>query len=330
MRGLWAFLAMASSAGPEVAAQVEGSISGLAYNFDLRSAPEGGKGVGLDFDLRYERERSGPNPQGNQYGFALRVAGFETFNRSTADVNSMLGEIGLRGRYYRSGLMALPAWQQTRYLELAECDPAAQEPSDSAGRPACSGFTEADEAEYNRLIARMATQRRFFSYDLHYRYETTQDFAFGQHVFGAGVSGEVPLLADLLDVIPALTRLDASRFRPRDVRAYLGLERLDPDQDIPLYGGVESQAWRARWEMAWSTQVFDDLVLRAMWEGHYLFDVPPSVDAADRTFNAFLQMWMIYPVSGKTGVLLKYVSGHMPPRYDESTVGSVGFSLTLQ
>lgn len=332
MRSLWALLALASSgASPGLAVQIEGSLPGLAYNFDIRNAPEGGKGLGLDFDLRYERERSGPNPQGNQYGFSLRAAGFETFDRSTADVNSMQGEIALRGRYYRSGLTVLPAWQQTRYLQLAECDPAAQEPTDSAAaRPACSGFTDADEAEYNNLIARVATQRRFFSYDLHYRYETTQDFALGQHVFGAAVSGEVPLLAKLLDVIPALTRQGTSLFRPRDVRAYAGLDRLNPDQDIPLYLGVDSQIWRARWEMAWSTQLFDDLVLRALWEGHYLFDVPESVKAAGRTFNAFLQLWMIYPISGKTGVLLKYVTGHMPPQYAESTVGSVGFSLTLQ
>jgi hypothetical protein len=332
MRSFGLLLALASTGrSPALAAQIEGTRPGLAYNFDIRNAPVGDKGLGLDFDLRYERERSGANPQGNQYGFALRAAGFQTFDQGSADVNSMQGEIALRGRYYRSGLTVLPAWQQTRYLELAECDPAAQEPSDSGSvRPACSGFTDADEAEYNQLIRRLGTQRRFFSYDLHYRYETTQDFALGQHVFGAGASGELPLLAHLLDVIPGLTRRGASLFRPRDVRAYAGLDRLDPDQDIPLYLGVDSKIWRARWEMAWSTQLFDDLVLRALWEGHYLFDVPEPVRAADRTFNAFIQLWMIYPISGKTGVLLKYVSGHMPPQYTESTVGSVGFSLTLQ
>lgn len=318
---------------PSISAQIEGSVQGLAYNFDLRDAATTGKGLGLDFDVHYERERTGRNgnPQGNQYGFLVRATGFQTFNSRTADVNSMSGEIALRGRYYRSGLTVLPAWQQTRYLRLAECDPAAREPADSTGTsPGCTGFTDAEEEEYNQLVSRIGQQRRFFSYDLHYRYETTQDFSLGQHAFGAGASGELPLLAELLDAIPAITRRDSSGFRPRDVRAYAGLDRLDPDKDIPLYLGSAKPLWRARWEMAWSTQVFDDLVLRALWQGDYLFDVPAPVKAADRTFNAFLQAWVIYPISAKTGVLIKYVTGHMPPTYDENTVGSVGFSLTLQ
>jgi hypothetical protein len=330
----WILLAWAGPAVPcTLLAQIEGHRPGLSYNFDLREAPTTGKGLGLDFDVRYQRERTGQggNPQGNQYGLSLKATGFQTFNTKTADVNSMVGELSLRGRYYRSGLTALPAWQQTRLLRLAECDPAARDEADTtATQSTCTGLTAAEEEEYNNLVRRVGQQRRFFSYDLHYRYETTQDFDLGQHAFGAGISGELPLLAQLFDAIPALTRRDSSEFRPRDVRAYAGLDRLNPDKDIPLYQGAARPLWRARWEMAWSTQVFDDLVLRALWQGEYLFDVPAPVKAADRTFNAFLQAWMIYPISGKTGVLIKYVTGHMPPTYDESTVGSVGFSLTLQ
>jgi hypothetical protein len=330
----WIVLAWAGiSLPPSIAAQIEGSLQGLTYNFDLREAPTTGKGLGLDFDVRYERERTSRdgNPQGNQYGLSIKATGFQTFDSKTADVNSMAGELAVRGRYYRSGLTVLPAWQQTRYLRLAECDPAAREPEDSAAtQSGCTGFTKAEEEEYNRLVSRIGQQRRFFSYDLHYRYETTQDFSFGQHAFGAGISGEVPLLAELLDAIPAMTRRDSSGFRARDVRAYAGVDRLDPDKDIPLYAGSAAPLWRARWEMAWSTQVFDELVLRALWQGEYLFDAPAPVKAADRTFNAFLQAWMIYPISAKTGVLIKYVTGYMPPTYDESTVGSVGFSFTLQ
>jgi hypothetical protein len=332
MRIRWVSFALLGQ-GPftAAAAQIEGSAPGLTYNLDIRNTAQGSKGLGLDFDVRYQRDRSRPNPQGNQYGFGLRLTGFQTFVQRTADVNAMFGEILLRGRYYRSGLTVLPAWQQTRYLELAECDAAAQESAadSGSGAPRCS-FTPADEAEYNQLFSRLQQQRRFFSYDLHYRYETTQDLRLGQHVFGAGLSGELPFLASLLDVLPALTRRDSSRFRAREVRAYAGLDRLDPDKDIPLYLGVAAPLWRARWEMAWSTQVFDNLVLRALWEGHYLFDVPQPIKDAGRTFNGFVQVWLIYPISDKTGVLIKYVSGYLPPKYDESTVGSVGFSITLQ
>jgi hypothetical protein len=317
---------------PATTAQIEGSVAGMAYNFDLRNASDG-TALGLDFDLRYEHERTGRdrNPQGHQYGFLVRATGFQTFDTRTADVNSMSAELALRGRYYRSGVTVLPAWQQTRYLRLAECDPAAQEPADLGGtQPGCIGFTSADEEEYKMLISRIARQRRFFSYDLHYRYETTQDLELGQHAFGAGLSAEVPLLAELLDAIPSVTRRESSGFKPRDVRAYAGLDRLDPDQDIPLYLGAAEPLWRVRWETAWSTQVFNDLVLRALWIGEYLFDVPDPVKAADRTFNAFLQAWLLYPISSRTGVLVKYVTGHMPPTYDDSTVGAVGFSFTLQ
>jgi hypothetical protein len=330
--GAWAVLAFAGMVLPPlIAAQVEGSRAGLAYNFDLRNAATSGKGLGLDFDVRYDRERSRPNPQGHQYGLLIRATGFQTFDTRTADVNTMAGEIALRGRYYHSRLTVLPAWQQTRYLRLAECDPNVLDPTDTTEtRSPCSGFTRADEAELNGLFRRLAQQRRFFSYDLHYRYETTQDFDLGQHVFGAGLSGELPFLAELLDIVPALTRRQGSAFRPRDVRAYAGIDRLNPDDDIPLYLGSAEPLWRARGEMAWSTQVFDELVLRALWIGEYLFDVPDPVKAADRTFNALLQAWLIYPFSSKTGVLIKYVTGHVPPTYDETSVGAVGFSFTLQ
>jgi hypothetical protein len=311
-------------------AQIAGSASGLSYDVDIRKAAEENGAFGVDFDVRYDRERSAPNPQGNHYGVGLRVGGFQAFGDGTEDVNEMFGEIALRGRYYRSEATVLPAWQQTRYLQLAECDPAAAEPADSASPdPRCSDYTPEDWAEYNELFKRLRKQRRFFSYDLHYRYEATQDLSRGQHVFGLGVGGELPRLAEALDVIPAVTR-DSSAFRPQDVRGYAGVDYVDPQSDVALVLGAASSFWRARGELAWNTQIFNDLVLRATWVGHYLFDVPDPIEAADRTFNSFLQLWVNYPVSSQTALLIKYVSGRVPPEYESTSLGSVGFSLTLQ
>lgn len=312
------------------AAQIVGSASGVTYDVDIRKATEENGAFGVDFDVRYDREQSGPNPQGHHYGLGLRAGGFQALGAGTGDVNEMFGEVAVRGRYYRSGLTPLPAWQQTRYLQLAECDPAAREPSDSTEPdPRCSEYTATDWADYNELIRRLGKQRRFYSYDLHYRYESTQDLTRGQNVFGLGVSGEVPRLAEALDVIPAVTR-DSSGFRPQEVRGYAGVDYVDPQSDVALVLGAASPFWRARWEFAWNTQVFNALVLRATWFGHYLFDVPEPVKAADRTFNAFLQVWLNYPVTSETALLIKYVTGRVPPEYESTSMGSLGFSLTLQ
>jgi hypothetical protein len=242
----------------------------------------------------------------------------------------MFGEIAVRGRCYRSRLTQLPAWQQTRYLQLAECDPAAGESTDTtAPDPHCADYAEADWTEYNELIRRLGKQRRFYSYDLHYRFEATQDLTRGQNVFGLGVSGELPRLAEALDVIPALTR-DSSGFRPQEVRGYAGIDYVDPQGDVALVLGADPPFWRARWEFAWNTQVFNALVLQATWFGHYLFDAPEPVSSAGRTFNAFLQVWLNYPVSSQTALLIKYVTGRVSPEYESTSMGSLGFSLTLQ
>ena len=316
---------------PVAAAQVTGSASGVTYNVDLRKAAEENGAFGVDFDVRYDRERAGPNPQGNHYGFGLAASGFQALAGSGgSDVNEMVGEITLRGRYYRSALTPLPAWQQLRYRQLAACDPAGRDPSDTTPLdPRCSDFTAADSIEYTELFRRLGRQHRFFSYDLHYRYETTQDFSERQQVFGLGVSGEVPRLAEALDVIPALTR-DSSGFHPQEVRAYIGVDHVDPQSDLALLLGSGASFWRARGEAAWNTQIFNALVLRATWFAHYLIDPPNPVKAANREFNSFFQVWVNYPISNQTALLIKYVTGRVPPEYASTSMGSFGFSLTLQ
>jgi len=136
-------------------------------------------------------------------------------------------------------------------------------------------------------------------------------------------------VAEVLDIIPALTRT-SSGFHPQEVRGYAGVDHVDPGSDLALLLGDGSPFWRARGELAWNTQVLNALVLRATWFGHYLFGVPDAIEAADRTFNSFLQVWLNYPVSNQTALLIKYVTGRVPPEYESTSLGSLGFSLSLQ
>lgn len=69
--------------------------------------------------------------------------------------------------------------------------------------------------------------------------------------------------------------------------------------------------------------------MRAVWLGQYLIDAPAPVKAANREFNAFTQVWLTYPLSGKTGAIIKYVSGRLPPTYDLATAGTIGLSISL-
>ena len=93
--------------------------------------------------------------------------------------------------------------------------------------------------------------------------------------------------------------------------------------------GEANDMGRIRLQAAWATQVFNELLLRATWEAQYLLATPPAFEEKDR-FNSFLQIWMVYPLAAKTGVLIKYVNGRLPPNYEQTSGGGVGLSITLQ
>jgi len=193
------------------------------------------------------------------------------------------------------------------------------------------GLTAAEGAELNRLVQRALGNRKYVEYDLHYRLETTEDVTTKLHVFGGRLSAELPAIHRFLDVIPQQTRRGDSQFRVKPVRAYLSVDYVSGIDKTAL--GADTSAkhvWRAELQAAWSTHLFNEFVLRAVWSGEYLIDAPAPVKAANREFNAFTQVWMTYPLSGKTGVLIKYVSGRLPPNYELATGGSMGLSISLQ
>jgi hypothetical protein len=302
-----------------VTAGAQSTLSNFAYDFDLRQAGGRADRLGLDFRLDYDRARSDPNPQGHHYGWTAGIEGSQTFDEAVRDADYMSATVSLEGRYYESALTPLPARVQARYLDLFARDSA-------GGGP---GLTPDEEKELNGLFERLRQSRRFMTYDLHYRFESDQDLDRGQHVVGAAVSAEVPLLHRLLDALPAETRGD-SLYLPQPVRAYFGADYVGGIDDTTSAEGDEKAAGRLRVEAAWGTYGLGGMVVRIRWQGHLLLDPPQDLDARDREFNSFVEASVILPLSAKTGVLLKYIDGRLPPGYEAVSVGAMGLSISLQ
>jgi hypothetical protein len=317
--GLWPLVALALIAPPVRSQSLEGTTP-LTYRIDVRPAAGTDDKLGIDFDFRYDRTRDPRNPQGNHYGLGVGVSGFQSFDRDVPDVNSVVGEVTLQGRYYHSALRPLSPEKQARFRDLAERD-------EAGGGP---GLTAKEQAEYDGLFDLLKKNRQFFTYDLHYRFESSQDWDDNQHAFGAGGGAEVPALHRLLDVIPALTRKGDS-FKPQPVRIYLGADRVTgAGETVAGVAAGEGSFWRLRGSVAWATSVFDNLVLRARGQGYLILDPPAGLKAQDLDRTGFLEVWLTYPVAGQASLLIKYLVGRLPPDYDEVNVGKVGLSVTLE
>ncbi|HVG43388.1 MAG TPA: hypothetical protein VM890_01620 [Longimicrobium sp.] len=308
---LAALLALAAAA--PAAAQEWTTIRDFSYQFDIRQPQQDSDKLGVDFQVNYaaSRTKASGDPTGHRYALVLSGKGFQDFAGDVSALDNMTGQVALRGRYYRAGPAGpLPPAVQKRWLDLLAV------PDTEA--------TTAQSAELDELQRRALANRRFVSYDAHYSYETTQDLEVGQHVFGAGASGEVPGLHNLLDIVPALLSTRPAGYRVQPVRAYLGVDQVSPQDSA-----AGSRAYpRAKVEAAWSTLVLGALVLRTTWEGQYLIDAPAEVGGSG--FHSFFQAWFNYPVAENVSLLVKFAEGSLPPKYTRSSVGKLGFSITLQ
>jgi hypothetical protein len=297
--------------------------NGFNYRVDVRQAVGHADRFGIDYDLSYERIHNDVDPIGHHYGLGLTAKGFQVFDKDIKDVNSTLAELKIQGRYYTTSLRPLPAQAQERYLAFASRDSA-------AGGP---GLTREEEKEYNSLFERLGKNRYFFTYDLHYRFESTQDLEAEQHAFGAGTGFEIPLFHFVLDFLPSLSRKPGSlfnSFKLQPVRAYIGGDYVTDAEETRLaVAGGNSKLWRLRAEAAWSTIVLDGLVLRAIWQAEYLIDAGTAVKELNQEFNSFVQAWLLYPLSEKTNVTIKYMDGYLPPNYDNVSAGKLGLSIAL-
>jgi hypothetical protein len=319
---VWIFLT-AIVAGRGDAQAPEGlKIPGFTYRLDLRTAADNPDRLGLDFDFRYETARAPSDPRGLHYGLKVGAEGFQTFDRDVTDVNAMAAEIGLTGYYYRTAQEGrVPPELIVRYLELSDRDTEA--------------LTDEEIAELSAIQARFTDKRWYGTFDLHYRYETDQTITDDEHAFGAGIAAEVPLLANLLDLVPAMTRRavtgDVVPKKAQPVRAFVGLDRVTGADETAL-GEIsgEGSFWRARLEAAWATRILQGFVLRTTFESSVILDGNSALEGSGRDVTSFFAAWLLYPLSQKTNLMVKYLSGRLPPNYDEATVGKVGLSIALQ
>ena len=316
-----ALAAVADSASARVPDARDGS--GFTRHVDVRPAAGHPDQLGLDFDLRYEKGRDDPADPRQAYALLAVAKGFQTFDRSVPDANSMTGEISLQGHYFAADLTPLSDAEKRRHAELSDKSPLADPPG--------PGLTPAEQAEFDALDRELFGHRpTLWTYDLHYRIETNHDVSKAQNVFGAGGAGEVPLLHGLLDLVPALVRGPAY-WRPQPVRAYLAAEYVAPRQDdvFAFASGRVDRLWRVRLESAWRTRVSTDVDLRAESRVDWLPDPPRIVRDAGRGVNAFVQAWLLYPLrsGSRAAVMITYFDGRLAPGYTPVSGGKVGLSV---
>ncbi len=302
---------------PSIAAQSTSWTSSrtLTHTFDIGPVASEPERVGLHYDLRYEFNRIGADPNGMHLGLALAAAGFENMKRDEGVVSTVYLESSLLGRYYRSGdATPLEPQQQKRYLDLFEKDP--------------EHLTQEEEAELNGLIARVTRNRRFFTFGGHHRYEYSRLTGAKQHALGAFLSGEIPYLHIVLGEVSRVTGT-RDGYRQQPVRAYLGLDYVLADEAQLAGNEVGENFPRVRGQLAWSTLVLDRFVLRATWHADLVLNAPAAIKAADREFNNVLQLWLVFPVSQEAGVMVKYTAGRFAPDYRSMDELNLGLSISL-
>lgn len=317
--GLLLFAAASSSLPQESRAQST-TTHGWTKQFDIRQAQGRTDRLGLDFDLGYSAEKPPVAPNLNSFGLTFRGKGFETFNRATRDVNAMSAEMSLQGWRYTSHLLTAEPRAPEQIIEIKRILEKQGE-----GHP----LTPAEEKDLNHFLDDLRKGRTFFTYGAQYRLETTQDIKVSDNVFGAHVTAEIPLLGALLDAIPSTTRGADNQRLPFPVRAYVAIEYVKPqERRVDQPAALDSAAFRARTEVAWSTIVFDKLILRTTWEAHYLFDSENRV-GPKRHFENFFQSWIKVPMTVETGIIVKYIAGSLPPTYKNSTVAALGLNFSF-
>jgi hypothetical protein len=290
----------------------------FSYNVDVRNALGHIDVLGADFDIRYELAQESLNPAGNHFSALLSTSGFQTFDRAVTDVNSTSYEAALVGRYFKVRDVALTPEQTARLRELSAKD-------SIGGGP---GLTEAEHEEYMQLLGGGQKARRHWSYRLRGIIESTQDFDRRQYAFGAGLSGEVPMLHEMLDKIPALTRNPGTVYDAQPVRIHMGGDWVTHMADSTQADGTAASG-RVIGQVAWSTPVANGLILRATYEGEYLFS-PPEWMATDQQFNSRFQAWILVPVKDGASLMVKWLDGRWAPDYISTSGPALGLNVSFQ
>lgn len=312
-------------------------IRSMAYSFEIRPAIENSNALGVDYDVRYEviRQRAINNPEGHHFNFNLSAKGFQDFAQNVQELNHTKIEARLEGQYYSSGLKPLSPQQQTLHTLLSDIleefsnqDTASL--SDEA-RAKLREKTQGAQNELQKLTARSAASR-FFMYNGHYLLETTQEFTMKQHAVGVGITGEIPFLHHMLDLIIAGFAPRQLPYEVQPVRMHLGVDYITKRESPFLMSTGETPKGfsRTRLEVAWKTKMLDSVILRATWELEYIFNPPADLKKSKRELNSFLQVWLEHPLSDKFAVLAKFVEGRLPPLYANTSEGTIGLRFSLK
>lgn len=287
----------------------------LTHRFDVGPATADPSRIGVHYDLRYEFHRTRVDPEGLHFGLAVGAYGFEDMERGPDALRSGAVRTGLTGRNYRSGQQRpLAPEVQARFLELLAIDRAE--------------LTPAQDAELDGLIDRLGDSRKFVSFDVGYGYEYSRSSGSEQHALGAGVSGEVPAVHQLLGAISEITGTDA-RYRQVPVRFHLGLDYVMADDVLVGTAGVDEDYPRITAELAWATLVLDEFVLRAHWRADWVIAAPAAIADADRELNHLLQAWVVFPLLEQAGIMLKYTAGRFAPDYRSSDELKAGLTVSV-
>jgi hypothetical protein len=278
----------------------------------VRQAAERPDKLAFDFDVSYDRRLCSAKI-GNERGLRIRINGSTALQSDVPDINSIVAQVGLRGQMYRP--RALSAAERDSLTELRR-----------RGNPA--ELPDSVQRVYGDLAARAATGGFLLLYDLHYRFETDHSVDTTQHAFGATVIAELPLIHQVLDLLPSLTRAPGTGAKP--VRASLMLDYVThiSGTTIGTLGGRD-QVWRATMQAVWSTSVFDELTLYADWQGQLLLDAPAGVVDAGLRFNPTIRVWLARRVGDRSEVVVQYVDGRLQPNYDLVSAGMIGMQILL-
>ncbi len=286
------------------------------YDFDLRNGGEENI-IGIDYKLDYELSEK--VIAGHNFNWIIGAKGYRDFNSEVASGDYLNFSVKFQGYYFISGMNEdLDLRLKREWLEIGKTPPDLQSKKELARM-----------SEITTQI--LGVGSRYISYDLHYLYENNQDFTIPQHVFGAGVSFEIPYLHELIDFVPSISREPFIEFSPHPIRAYAGFNYVtdskvaenDPATDSKNYGRLDI-------ELAWRTLVLDNQILRIKWQAHYLVDEPNTFDVNGKDFNSFVEVELLSLLNNNLGVILKYLEGRIGPAYEQTSGGFVGLSYLLK
>jgi hypothetical protein len=289
-------------------------VQTFTYDVDVRHAVNEVDTLAMDWTLNYSARK----PK-SALSMEISARAKRLFDNADTDLNHASMEFMLRGHVHTGGLAdQLPAHVKARYLELTDI------PVEEQTKEQLDELDRLDNFIYKRPAY-------LFAYDIHYSIESTSELDKGAHVLGIGLTGEIPHLHTLIDIIPkALSTSRNSRFKPQPIRAYAGLEYTNQLTDMFLTGEIDDDdMWRSHFEIAWSTLIFNNMCVKLQWESDLFLSPPESIKERDREFNSLVRAELIIPVKSVLNIKITYIDGRLSPMYNLVSGTTFGLNVNV-